>query len=66
MPGLVPGIHVLTHIQQDVDGRHRRSEATPSYGRLCPAMTEMDYFTAAIKSAGEISTLNCWHQMMTL
>jgi hypothetical protein len=42
MPGLVPG-----HPRLDVllarktwMARHRRAEATPSFGRLCPAMTE--------------------------
>src|SRR4029077_5467020 len=25
--------------KQDVDGRERQAEATPSFGRLCPAMT---------------------------
>jgi uncharacterized protein len=40
MPGLVPGIHVFF-----LDGArtwmagHRRAEATPSFVRLCPAMT---------------------------
>jgi hypothetical protein len=57
MPGLVPGIHVLTISQpeKNVDGRdHRRAEATPCFGRLwraeatpsfrrlCPAMTKVD------------------------
>jgi hypothetical protein len=41
MPGLVPGIHVLAATKE---GRgwpgDRRAEATPSFGRLCPAMTE--------------------------
>jgi hypothetical protein len=41
MPGLVPGIHVLIRIdEKDVDGGHRRAEATPFFKRLCPAMTE--------------------------
>jgi D-arabinose 1-dehydrogenase-like Zn-dependent alcohol dehydrogenase len=41
MPGLVPGIHVLTVERQPrtwIAG-HRLAEATPSFGRLCPAMT---------------------------
>jgi len=40
MPGLVPGIHVLTVSPQERRGwsGHRRAEATPSFGRLCPAM----------------------------
>jgi hypothetical protein len=46
MPGLVPGIHVLTSV---VAGKtwmagHRRAEATPSFGRLCPAMTSYVIF----------------------
>jgi hypothetical protein len=42
MPGLVPGIHALKVSQQeDADGRVRRAEATPSFGRLCPAMTKV-------------------------
>ena len=42
MPGLVPGIHVSTRRQQGRRGwpGHRRAEATPSFGRLCPAMTK--------------------------
>jgi uncharacterized protein len=40
MPGLDPGIHdFLAAAPEDVDGRHRRSEATPFFERLCPAMT---------------------------
>src|SRR5215471_6421342 len=42
MPGLVPGIHdLLSHLTQKGRGwpGHRRAEATPSFGRLCPAMT---------------------------
>jgi hypothetical protein len=50
MPGLVPGIHVLLNLsKKDVDGRDRRAEATPSFGRLCPAMTRMEVFPAAGK-----------------
>jgi hypothetical protein len=52
MPGLVPGIHVLPQKKQDVDGRDKPGHD----GNL--------YFTA--RSAGEISTLNCRHQMITL
>src|SRR6202163_275284 len=36
MPGLDPGIHAFAVAKQDVDGRHRRAEATPSFGRLWP------------------------------
>src|SRR6202795_4037453 len=41
MPGLVPGIHVLTVERQlrTWMAGHRRVEATPSFGRQCPAMT---------------------------
>src|ERR1700674_2494784 len=41
VPGLVPGIHVLQHLRERSRGwpGHRRAEATPSFGRLCPAMT---------------------------
>ena len=44
MPGLVPGIHVFdifSKIKAWMAG-HRRAEATPSFGRLCPALTEED------------------------
>jgi hypothetical protein len=38
--GLVPGIHVLnSRNEKGVDSRHRREEATPSFRRLCSAMT---------------------------
>jgi hypothetical protein len=42
MPGLVPGIHDLLPLSQERRGwpGHRRAEATPSFGRLCPAMTK--------------------------
>ena len=41
MPGLVPGIHVFVPIgaSKTWTARHRRAEATPSFGRLSPAMT---------------------------
>src|ERR1700722_985215 len=40
MPGLVPGIHVLLSCEAKTwMAGHRRAEATPSFGRLCPAMT---------------------------
>jgi cytochrome c553 len=40
MPGLDPGIHQNENILREswIAG-HRRAEATPSFGRLCPAMT---------------------------
>jgi hypothetical protein len=31
-----PGVHLQKKM---MDGRDRRAEATPSFGRLCPAMT---------------------------
>src|ERR1700686_3897096 len=41
MPGLVPGIHVFYRpcIKTWMAG-HRRAQATPSFRRLCPAMTQ--------------------------
>jgi hypothetical protein len=47
MPGLVPGIHVflLSAVKAWIAGR-RRAEATPSFGRLCPAMTTEMVFAA--------------------
>src|SRR5437762_5765764 len=42
MPGLDPGIHDLrrrVHVKTWMAG-HRRAEATPSFGRLCPATTK--------------------------
>jgi uncharacterized protein len=40
MPGLVPGIHVLLFYEAKTwMAGHRRAEATPSFRRLCPAMT---------------------------
>jgi hypothetical protein len=41
--GLVPVIHVLFLFQEAKTwmAGHRRAEATPSLGRLCPAMTEV-------------------------
>src|SRR2546428_12005341 len=40
--GLVPGIHVFLVRRKASRGwpGHRRAAATPSFGRLCPAMTE--------------------------
>src|SRR6202790_1493202 len=42
MPGLVVRIHVLACWRKERRGwpGHRRAEATPSFGRLCPAMTK--------------------------
>src|SRR6266436_7655860 len=51
MPGLVPGIHVFF-----LDGAktwmagHRRAEATPSFRRVCPAMTRIAVGTASQSS----------------
>jgi uncharacterized protein len=40
MPGLVPGIHVFLSGSKAWMAGHRRAEATPSFRRLCPAMTK--------------------------
>jgi hypothetical protein len=40
MPGLDPGIHVFLRQPKAWMAGHRRAEATPSFGRLCPAMTD--------------------------
>ena len=42
MPGLDPGIHVFGNSGKVSRGwpGHRRAEATPSFRRLCPAMTK--------------------------
>ena len=39
-----PGIHVFTAAQQERRGcpGHRRAGATPSFGRLCPGMTDRE------------------------
>jgi hypothetical protein len=43
MAGLVPAIHVLQIEKKGVDARGiGGAEATPSFGRLCPGMTEVD------------------------
>ena len=39
MPGLDPGIHVFLCVAKTWKAGHRRAEATPSFRRLCPAMT---------------------------
>jgi len=38
MPGFMPGIHVLSPVNKDVDGRDIRV-FTPVFDGLCPAMT---------------------------
>src|SRR3954469_24506087 len=40
MPGLDPGIRVFLAVPRTRMAGHRRAKATPSFGRLCPAMTE--------------------------
>jgi hypothetical protein len=40
MPGLVPGIHVFLICSKTWMAGRRRAEATPSFERLCPAMTK--------------------------
>jgi DNA ligase-associated metallophosphoesterase len=51
MPGLVPGIHVffLARAKTWMAG-HRRAEATPSFRRLCPAMTRTVIDFASLSS----------------
>jgi hypothetical protein len=42
MPALVAGIHVLKLARlKDVDGRDISVRSTPSFGRLCPAMSAL-------------------------
>jgi uncharacterized protein len=41
MPGLDPGIHVFLGGAKTWMAGHRRAEATPSFVRLCPAMTSI-------------------------
>src|SRR3981081_601538 len=40
MPRLGPGIHVFLYAAKTWMAGHRRAEATPSFRRLCPAMTK--------------------------
>src|SRR5580692_8059397 len=57
MPGLVPGIHVFaaTLEMKTWMAGHRRAEATPSFERLCPAMTiEEVYLHCLFRPAAEI------------
>ncbi|HYS87435.1 MAG TPA: hypothetical protein VEN78_20895, partial [Bradyrhizobium sp.] len=46
-----PGIHVFdrTAAKKTWMAGHRRAEATPSFGRLCPAMTENERLRLAGK-----------------
>jgi hypothetical protein len=47
MAGLDPAIHVLQIEKKVVDARViGGAEATPSFGRLCPGMTNLDNFAA--------------------
>src|ERR1700681_392041 len=55
MPGLVPGIHVLLFGEKTWMAGHRRAEATPSFRRLCPAMTENVVRSVAAHGDLEIS-----------
>jgi DNA ligase-associated metallophosphoesterase len=41
MPGLDPGIHAFLCVAKTWMAGHRRAEATPSFRRLCPAMTRL-------------------------
>src|SRR4051812_39588726 len=50
MPGLGPGIHdllILVRGQRRGWPGHRRAEATPSFRRLCPAMTARELARAS-------------------
>jgi len=38
---------------------HRRAEATPSFRRLCPAMTANNYPAATLASAGMVASNAC-------
>src|ERR1700680_396335 len=55
MPGLVPGIHVFLFGEKTWMAGHRRAEATPSFRRLCPAMTENVVRSVAAHGDLEIS-----------
>ena len=55
MPGLVPGIHVLLYAAKTWMAGHRRAEATPSFVRLCPAMTEQVSHSVISQGALEIA-----------
>jgi DNA ligase-associated metallophosphoesterase len=55
MPGLVPGIHVfLPREAKTWMAGHRRAEATPSFRRLCPAMTENVILSVISRSTVEV------------
>src|SRR5437588_2792820 len=55
MPGLVPGIHVFLDAAKTWMAGHRRAEATPSYRRLCPAMTGNVVLTVTSHSVLDIA-----------
>jgi uncharacterized protein len=55
MPGLVPGIHVFLDAAKTWMAGHRRAEATPSFRRLRPAMTEQVALSAVYPSALDVA-----------
>jgi hypothetical protein len=57
MPGLVPDIHVLLPPEKGRRGwpGHGRAEATPSFGRLCPAT-----------SVGNVGAVAGWSQAIPI
>jgi hypothetical protein len=57
MPGLDPGIHDLTRVavRKTWMAGHRRAEATPSFGRLRPAMTKPTP-PSSLRKQGPITT----------
>ena len=67
MPWIVPGIHVFTAPLEGSRGwpGHRRSEATPFFERLCPAMTKACtlalQFLVALRVDQAVDPLRCGH-----
>ena len=55
MPGLDPGIHVFLDVAKTWMAGHRRAEATPSFRRLGPAMTENVVLSIAHNSVLEVA-----------
>ena len=58
MPGLDPGIHVFFCVPKTWMAGHRRAEATPSFRRPCPAMTESVAQTVFSQSALDIADVS--------
>ncbi|QDW38190.1 hypothetical protein FFI89_014170 [Bradyrhizobium sp. KBS0727] len=62
MPGLVPGIHALTVVQKDVDGRDKPGHD----GKLFAELTYLWYlFYAAIFRARSNSSSRSWPQKIS-